>query len=230
LPNPFKIVRIYPHDREAFTQGLAYAGGGILYEGTGLNGRSLLRKVELASGRVLKEAPLPAIYFGEGITLWQDRILQLTWRNQVGFVYDRDTFRLLRQFGYPHEGWGITQDGRKLIVSDGTAVLHFLDPGDYRETGNVLVHDERGPVKGLNELEYVRGVVYANLWPTDDIVVIDPATGLIQERIGLKGLLRGREAQGADVLNGIAYDSRGDRLFITGKFWPKLFEIRRGAP
>jgi glutamine cyclotransferase len=221
----YRVVRSHPHDRQAFTQGLIYADG-FLYEGTGLHGSSSLRKVELASGRVLKEIRLAPIHFGEGITAFGDWIVQVTWRSRVGFVYDKRTFRLLRQFTYPHEGWGITHDGKRLIMSDGTSTLHFLDPKDFRETAVVSVFDERGPVTGLNELEYVQGVIYANIWPTNLIAVIDPGTGRVTARIDLKGLLDPGDAAGADVLNGIAYDARSDRLFVTGKMWPKLFEIK----
>ncbi|MHB8909719.1 MAG: glutaminyl-peptide cyclotransferase [Syntrophales bacterium] len=221
----YRVIRSYPHDRQAFTQGLIYSDG-FLYEGTGLHGSSSLRKVDLASGRVLKEIRLASFYFGEGITAFGDWIVQVTWRSRVGFVYDKKTFRLLRQFTYPHEGWGITHDGKRLIMSDGTAVLHLLDPKDFRETGVISVFDEQGPVTGLNELEYVQGMIYANIWLTNLIVVIDPGTGRVTARIDLKGLLDAGDAAGADVLNGIAYDAGGDRLFVTGKLWPKIFEIK----
>ena len=229
VASPYRVVRSHPHDPQAFTQGLVYDNG-LLYEGTGLHGRSSLRKVELATGRVLKEVRLLPAYFGEGIALFGDRIIQVTWQSRVGFVYDKASFRLLRTFTYSHEGWGLTKDGKRLIMSDGTDVLHFLDPKDYRETATVRVHDERGPVTGLNELEYVRDAVYANLWPTEEIVVIDPGTGRVKDRFQLRGLLDEREAAGVDVLNGIAYDARGDRLFVTGKLWPKLFEIKKRLP
>jgi len=221
----YRVIRSYPHDRQAFTQGLFYADGS-LYEGTGLHGRSSLRKVDPASGRVLKELRLDPSHFGEGITALGDRIVQVTWLSRVGFVYDRTSFRLLKLFAYPHEGWGITYDGKRLIMSDGTSVLHLLDPTDFHETAALSVFDEQGPVTGLNELEYVQGAIYANVWPTDQIAVIDPGTGRVTARIDLKGLLAARNAPGADVLNGIAYDAGGDRLFVTGKLWPKVFEIK----
>ena len=221
----YRVVRTYPHDRQAFTQGLACADG-VFYEGTGLHGRSSLRKVDPASGSILKKISLEQRYFGEGITVLGDRIVQLTWRSQVGFVYDKKTFRLLEKFFYPGEGWGVAHDGQRLIMSDGTAVLRVLDPKDFRETARIPVRDERGPVAGLNELEYVRGAVYANLWPTDEIAVIDPRTGRVRDRIDLRGLLEKNDSPGVDVLNGIAYDPRGDRLFVTGKLWPKVFELR----
>ncbi|MBU2055357.1 MAG: glutaminyl-peptide cyclotransferase [Proteobacteria bacterium] len=221
----YRVVRTYPHDRQAFTQGLACADG-VFYEGTGLHGRSSLRKVDRASGRVLKEVRLEPHYFGEGIAVFGDRIVQLTWRSQIGFVYDKKTFRLLEKFSYPGEGWGLTHDGKRLIMSDGTAVLRVLDPKDFRETAKISVHDERGPVAGLNELEYVRGAIYANVWPTDEIAVIDPRTGRVKGWIDLQGLLDKGDSPGVDVLNGIAYDALGNRLFVTGKLWPKVFELR----
>ncbi|OHE22385.1 MAG: glutamine cyclotransferase [Syntrophobacterales bacterium RBG_19FT_COMBO_59_10] len=221
----YRVVRTYPHDRQAFTQGLTCADG-VFYEGTGLHGRSSLRKVDPASGRVLKEVRLEQRYFGEGIAVFGDRIVQLTWRSQVGFLYDRKTFRLLKRFTYSGEGWGVTHDGKRLIMSDGTAVLRVLDPKDFRETAKIPVHDERGPVAGLNELEYVRGAIYANVWPTDEIAVIDPQTGRVKGRIDLQGLLHKGDSPGVDVLNGIAYDATEDRLFVTGKLWPKVFELK----
>lgn len=221
----YRVIRSYPHDRQAFTQGLFYAEG-CLYEGTGLHGRSSLRKMELATGRVLKKIELDPAYFGEGIAALGDRIVQITWQSRAGFVYDRKSFRLLRRFTYSHEGWGITYDGKRLIMSDGTPILHLLDPTDFHETAAISVFDERGPLAGLNELEYVRGAIYANLWPTDQIAVIDPGTGRVAARIDLKGLLEAKDAPGTDVLNGIAYDARNDRLFVTGKLWPKVFEIK----
>jgi len=220
-----RVIRSYPHDRRAFTQGLVYADG-VFFEGTGLHGRSSLRKVDPASGRVLKEIRLAPSYFGEGITVFGDWIVQLTWRSRVGFVYDKKSFRLRKRFAYPHEGWGITHDGKRIIMSDGTSVLHVLDPKDFHETAIIRVYDERGPVTGLNELEYVQGAIFANVWPTDNIAVIDPGTGRVKAWVDLRGLLAKSDSPGVDVLNGIAYDARGDRLFVTGKLWPKLFEIR----
>jgi glutamine cyclotransferase len=222
----YRVIRSYPHDRQAFTQGLAYEGG-FFYEGTGLNGQSSLRKVDPVSGRILKEIGLDPSHFGEGITVFGDRVVQLTWKSQVGFVYDKNSFHLVRTFTYPREGWGITHDGKNLITSDGTAVLRFIDPQDFREVAILGVHDQKGPVTGLNELEYVQGLIYANVWPTDRIAVIDPRKGRIKAWIDLKGLLGKADSQGVDVLNGIAYDAHGDRLFVTGKLWPKVFEIRK---
>ena len=222
----YKIVNTYPHDRQAFTQGLVFEKG-LLYEGTGLNGSSTLRKVELETGSVLKLYKLPAEFFGEGITIYKNRIIQLTYKSKVGFVYNKDSFKLLQKFDYPTEGWGITYDGKHLITSDGTSTLYLLDPETFREAGRINVHDKNGPVRGLNELEYIKGQIFANVWPTDRIVRIDPETGRVVGRIHLQGLskLLG-ESRKVDVLNGIAYDPVGDRLFVTGKLWPKLFEIK----
>lgn len=222
----YQIVNVYPHDPEAFTEGLAFRDG-CLYEGTGLKGASSLRKVELATGSLLKTLPLPSQYFGEGIALFGNRIVQLTWQDHQGFVYDADTFEPLGQFTYPTEGWGLTQDGSRLIMSDGTSRLHFLDPVTFQETGHVDVHDDTGPVTRLNELEFVRGEIYANIWQEDRIARIDPATGTLLGLIDLSGLLASQHVTDpVDVLNGIAFDPQGERLFVTGKLWPKLFEIR----
>jgi glutamine cyclotransferase len=225
----YRIIRSYPHDRQAFTQGLAYADQ-VFYEGTGLYGRSSLRKVDPASGKVQKQVNLSSHYFGEGITVFGDRIAQVTWRSKTGFVYEKSTFRLISQFTYPHEGWGIAHDGSRFIMSDGTSVLHFLSPNNFRETAVVSVYDERGPVTGLNELEYVRGAIYANVWPSDKIAVIDPQTGRVLSWIDLQGLPDKKDSRGIDVLNGIAYDSRRDRLFVTGKLWPRVYEIQTVMP
>jgi glutamine cyclotransferase len=222
----YKIVHVYPHDRAAFTQGLEYRGG-FLYEGTGLNGQSSLRKVELETGKVLQQIPVDPQYFGEGITLLDQRIIELTWQSHRGFIYDRDTFRRTASFDYPGEGWGLTHDARQVFMSDGTAQIRIWDPSTLQETRRINVHDDAMPIASLNELEYVRGEIYANVWQTDKIVRIDPADGRVTGWIDLTGLLTPAEiSEGADVLNGIAYDSLGDRLFVTGKLWPKLFEIR----
>lgn len=219
------MANIYPHDPDAFTEGLAFDEG-ILYEGTGLYGRSALRRVDLETGRALQIHELPAQFFGEGVTIYKDEIIQLTWQSHVGLVYDKESFELLREFHYPTEGWGITYDGKRLILSDGTSTLHFLDPETFAEIGRIEVRADDGPVTGLNELEYVRGEIYANIWPTDRIAMIAPQTGQVTGWIELEGLLgEGDRSQPVDVLNGIAYDSKGDRLFVTGKLWPKLFEI-----
>ena len=222
----YESMNTYPHDRQAFTQGLLFADG-FLYEGTGLYGASTLRKVALESGEVLQLRELPEQFFGEGLTLMGDRLIQLTWQSRVGFVYDRESFELMRQFNYPTEGWGLTHDGRQLIMSDGSATLFFLDPETFAEIGRVEVRDHRGPVKRLNELEYVGGEIYANIWTTDYIARIAPQTGRVVGWIDLHGLLSPPErGTRVDVLNGIAYDEKNDRLFVTGKWWPSLFEIK----
>jgi glutamine cyclotransferase len=221
----YTIVHTYPHDPDAFTQGLVYDNG-YLYEGTGLDGRSSLRKVELSTGKVLQHIELPAGYFGEGIVLWKDKVIQLTWKSKIGFVYDRDTFRQLRTFTYSREGWGITHDGKRLIMSDGSSSLFFWDPETLKETGHLDVDDKGRPVSNLNELEYIRGEIYANIWQTDRIARISPTTGHVLGWIELPGLLTDRERSQSDVLNGIAYDAKSRRLFVTGKLWPKLFEIQ----
>jgi len=221
----YEIVNVYPHDRNAYTQGLVFEDG-ILYEGTGLRGHSTLRKVALETGAVLQLYALPAQLFGEGVTVFGDKIFQLTWQSNAGFVYDKHSFQLLQQFHYPTEGWGITHDGERLIMSDGTSTLHFLDPETLKEIGRIQVYDSEGPVVRLNELEYVQGEIYANVWQTDRIARIDPHTGQVIAWIELEGLLGPEDlSQPVDVLNGIAYDAQNQRLFVTGKKWPKLFEI-----
>lgn len=225
----YEVVNVYPHDLGAFTQGLVFDGA-TLYEGTGLNGRSSVRRVDLQSGQVLQQVDLNAAYFGEGITVWSEEIIQLTWQSRKGFVYDKQSFELRRDFAYPTEGWGITHDGRRLIMSDGTATLYFWDPNTLAPVDSVDVYDVTGPVVRLNELEYVQGEVWANVWQTDRIARIDPVTGQVLGWIDLSGLLTAEERSRADVLNGIAYLAEEDRLFVTGKLWPKLFEIRLTPP
>jgi len=226
----YRIVNTYPHDPRAFTQGLVFADG-ILYEGTGLRGQSSLRKVDLKTGNILRVRQLSAHFFGEGITIYGNRVIQLTWRAKVGFVYDRQTFQLLDTFNYPTEGWGITHDGRSLIMSDGTSTLYLLDPQTFQEVDRLAVHTRDGPVSRLNELEYVQGEIYANVWKTDRIARISPQTGEVVGWIDLEGLLKPEDRNSRiDVLNGIAYDVENDRLFVTGKLWPKLFEIELVVP
>ena len=221
----YKVVNTYPHDRDAFTQGLVFENG-VLYEGTGLRGHSTLRRVELETGYILQIRELPAQFFGEGVTIYGNKIIQLTWQSNVGFVYDKESFELLQEFNYPTEGWGITHDGKRLIMSDGTSTLHFLDPETFEEIGRIEVLDRGSPVTRLNELEYVQGEIYANVWQTDLIARIAPLTGQVTGWIDLKGLLGPEDrSEPVDVLNGIAYDAENDRLFVTGKLWPKLFEI-----
>jgi glutamine cyclotransferase len=223
----YRVVRSYPHDRLAYTQGLLYHDG-VLYEGTGMNGRSSIRKVRLETGEVLQIRALDQAYFGEGIVIWKDALIQLTWRSGIGFVYDAQSFQPRRTFNYAGEGWGLTHDGTRIIMSDGsdTGTLRFLDPETLRETGKLVVRDGRQPVDELNELEFVKGEIYANVYQTDRIARISPKTGRVVGWIDLRGLLDPRDAAGADVLNGIAYDAAKDRLFVTGKQWPKLFEIQ----
>ncbi len=222
----YKIVNTYPHDDKAFTQGLVYEDG-FIYEGTGLYGRSSLRKVELDTGRVLMNHTLPDRYFGEGLAIHGDEITQLTWRSNVGFVYDKVSFSLVRKFNYPTEGWGVTYDGKNLIMSDGSDTLYFMDPTAHKEIGSIKVTYEGRPVTRLNELEYVNGEIFANVWLSDIIARISPNTGEVTGLIDLRGLSDDFGSRRTDqVLNGIAYDSKGDRLFVTGKLWPKIYEIK----
>ena len=221
----YAVVRTYPHDPSAFTQGLEYVDG-FFYEGTGLNGRSSIRKVKLETGEVVQKRDLPAQYFGEGITIWKGELVQLTWRSQIGFTYDVSTLAPKRTFAYSGEGWGLTHDDRSLIMSDGSAAIRFLDPGSFAERRRIVVTDGGVPVTRLNELENVRGEIYANVWQTDTIVRIAPDTGKVLGWIDVRGLLGTVERSSTDVLNGIAYDAVHDRLFVTGKLWPKIFEIR----
>jgi glutamine cyclotransferase len=223
----YQIVHTYPHDPKAFTQGLIYVDG-HLYESTGLNGRSTLRMLDLATGNVLQKHDLSADVFGEGLTDWASTLIQLTWTSHKAFVYDRFTFSLLRTTPYAGEGWGLTHDDSQLILSDGTPYLRFLAPGSFRVIRRLRVTDQSGrAIENLNELEYVQGEIYANVWQTNEIVRISPQTGKVRGRIDLRGIIDKRELQGdGAVLNGIAYDKAGDRLFVTGKLWPKLFEIK----
>ena len=222
----YEIINTFPHDRNAFTQGLVFEDG-VLYEGTGLYGRSTLRKVELETGNILQMHQLLTKFFGEGITIYGDSIIQLTYKENVGFVYNKDTFELLRKFNYPTEGWGITHNGRHLIMSDGTPTLYFLNPETFEQVSRIKVYDRNTPLWGLNELEYVEGQIYANIWPTERIAVIAPDTGRVTGWIDLKGLFTQQDySRPVDVLNGIGYDKNNGRLFVTGKFWPKLFEIK----
>jgi glutamine cyclotransferase len=220
----YTIVNQYPHDRTAFTQGLTFEDG-ILYEGTGIYGDSTLRKIELETGNILMSNELSSEVFGEGITLCGENLIQITWMNHLGFVYDKETFDLIREFSYPTEGWGVTYDGVKLIMSDGSSTLYFIDPKTFEGLGRIEVHDDDKPVTRLNELEYVLGEIYANVWLTDRICRISPETGEVIGWIDLEGLLNPEEQNQAGVLNGIAYDVNHNRLFVTGKLWPTVFEI-----
>jgi glutamine cyclotransferase len=222
----FAVVQSWPHDPNAYTQGLVYRDG-RLYEGTGLNGLSSLREVELETGAVLRRHDLERQFFGEGIALFKGRIYQLTWRSHVGFIYDAATFQQVGRFDYPTEGWGLTDDGTSLIMSDGSSTLRFLDPATLAVQRSIRVTDHGREISQLNELEFIKGEIYANVYMENDIARIDPATGKVTGWINLTGLLPPEERTGVeDVLNGIAYDAARDRLLVTGKRWPRLFHIR----
>lgn len=223
----YEIINSYPHDPAAYTQGLIWLDG-HLYESTGRRGQSSLRKVDLTTGTVLQRQEMEARYFGEGIVEWGDRIIGLTWQSGTGFVFDRDDFELRQTFSYSGEGWGLTRDERQLYMSDGTAEIRKLDPETLTETGRFTVTYDGKPVRALNELEWVNGEIFANVYQTDLIVRFSPETGVVTGVIDLSGILPAAERQPGytDVLNGIAYDQDTDRLFVTGKYWPKLFEIR----
>ena len=221
-----QVVRTYPHDPRAFTQGLFYLDG-KLYESTGLTGRSDIREVALETGEMVRSVPLLPTYFGEGIVNWGPEIISLTWQNGIGFRWRRSDFKQLGSFRYPGEGWALTQDGRNIIMSDGTASLRFLDPATLKEVRRLQVTDQGRPIDRLNELEWVKGEILANIWMTSRIARIDPTTGRVRGWIELGDLAK-RHANGDpdSVANGIAYDAAKDRLFITGKNWPKLYEVK----
>jgi glutaminyl-peptide cyclotransferase len=223
----YEVVRTYPHDPTAFTEGLFYLNG-YLYESTGLEQHSSIRKVRLETGQVLQKYDVPAQYFGEGIVNWHNHLISLTWKSHVGFVRDLATFKVQREFHYEGEGWALTQDGKQLLMSDGTSEIRRLNPETLLPVGRIQVTLEGKPVNNLNELEWVKGEIYANLWQTNWILRIDPHDGHVLGAINMAGLLSPSDiVKGqTDVLNGIAYDAKGDRLFVTGKNWPKLFEIR----
>jgi glutamine cyclotransferase len=222
----YEIVHVWPHDREAFTQGLVFNDGKLL-ESTGEVGRSSLRRVELETGKVLQKVEVPPPYFAEGITLLKGKIYQLTWQHQLGLVYDAWTFEKIGQFNYQGEGWGVANDGQSLILSDGSSHIRFLDPDNFQVRKTIAVFDGSQPVSEINELEYIHGEIYANIWHADRIARIDPQTGHVVGWINLAGLLSPGEVQDEEaVLNGIAYDEASGRIFVTGKLWPKLFEIR----
>ncbi len=218
----FSIVNTYPHDDNAFTEGLVYSNGS-LYESTGLNGESSLRRVDLTTGNVLQEILLPGEYFGEGITVINNTIIQLTWQSNIGFIYDKNTFATLGNFTYPTEGWGLTYDGRQLIMSDGTDKLYFLNPTTFQQTGQVAVHYGTTSIVKINELEYINGYVYANIWQTNRIAIINPVTGEVKAWINLAEL-PAPAPDGNNVPNGIAYDQNNNRIFVTGKDWPNLYQ------
>ncbi len=221
----YKIVNTYPHDTNSFTQGLIFDKG-VLYESTGLNGHSAVKIVDLKTGKTLKSHELPDNYFGEGIAIIENKIIQLTWRSKTGFVYDKKTLKLIKKFSYQTQGWGITYDGKYLIISDGSAVLYFMDPNTFKVVGTLEVYGDSGKVSKLNELEYINGEIYANICGTEKIARINPKTGRVTAWIDLSGLLNKEDKKNrVDILNGIAFNSDKGRLFVTGKLWPKLFEI-----
>ena len=221
----YKIKHTWPHDRTAYTQGLIYQDG-ILWESTGQYGASSLRKVELKTGRVLQKISVPEDYFAEGMTLLRGKVFQLTWQAQRGFIYDPATLQKQGEFLYQGEGWGLTHDGESLIMSDGSNQIRYLNPHTFQTVRTISVFDRGKPIMRLNELEFIRDEIYANIWETDRIARIDPKSGKVLGWIDLTGLLSDKDRTGAeDVLNGIAYDEKGKRLFVTGKLWPKLFEI-----
>lgn len=227
----YAVVRSYPHDTAAFTEGLFYRDG-FMFESTGLAGRSFIRKWNLETGFSEQERLIDSRYFGEGIVDWKNRLYELTWTNELGFIYDIDTFEKVGEFSYPGEGWALTRDDKRLMMSDGTSFIRFLDPETLKETGRIEVTDNGVPVRNLNELEWVKGELLANIWQTTRIARIDVRTGHVLGWIELAGLLKeaGVSGQRDDVLNGIAYDAAGDRLFVTGKLWPKVFEIKLTPP
>jgi glutamine cyclotransferase len=227
----YSVVHDYPHDPGAFTEGLFYLNG-VLYESTGLEGKSDIRKVQLETGKVLQQRPIDAKYFGEGIIAWKGKLVELTWQSQIGFTYDLNSFKPRASFRYKGEGWALTSDGHRIVMSDGTPQLRFLNPETLAETGRLDVTINGRPLAMINELEWVKGEVYANIWQTNYIARIDPANGKVTGVIDLSPLMAQEQAKGGqiDVLNGIAYDAAHDRLFVTGKLWPDLYEIKLTGP
>jgi glutaminyl-peptide cyclotransferase len=226
----YAVVRARPHDTAAFTEGLVFWNG-MLIESIGLYGQSALRKVDLETGKVTQEVRLPDTIFGEGATVLGERVYQLTWKSGKGFIYDVQTLKRQGEFAYTGEGWGLTTDGTSLIMSDGTSRIRFIDPGTFQVTRSIDVTARGQPVQNLNELEIIRGVLYANVWKTRYVLEIDPATGRVLGSVDFtRILLAGDTTPSTDVMNGIAYDEKGDRIFVTGKNWPKLFEVRLDAP
>jgi glutamine cyclotransferase len=219
------IVKTFPHASNAFTEGLLYQDG-FLYESTGRNGKSSIRKVALDTGAVVQQHDLDPKYFGEGIVTWKDRLIGLTYKTEIGFVYDLASFNPISDFHYSGEGWGMTKDGSHLFMSDGTSDLRILDPATENETGRIHVTCDGRPIKNINELEWIKGEIYANIWLTSVIVRINPATGAVDGLIDVSNLLTlASQNQAVDVPNGIAYDAAGDRMFVTGKLWPSLYQI-----
>lgn len=222
----YEVVNTYPHDAQAFTQGLIFQDGEFL-ESTGLEHRSTLRRVELQTGKVLQKIDVPGYFFAEGMTLFGGKIYQLTWTGMKGFIYDPKTFEKTGEFKYEGEGWGLTHDADSLILSDGSDEIRFLDPNTHAVKRTISVTDAGRPVEEINELEYVKGEIYANIWHNNRIARIDPSDGRVKGWIDLSGLLKPGEVTSEEaVLNGIAYEEKGDRLFVTGKLWPKIFEIK----
>jgi glutamine cyclotransferase len=222
----YVIVLVYPHDTAAFTQGLIFQDGKLL-ESTGQEGQSTLRSVDLDSGQVVRKVDVPSQYFAEGMTLLNGKLYQLTWQHQLGFIYDYQTFEKVGQFNYQGEGWGLTNDGKSLILSDGSNRIRFLNPVTFSVTKTIAVTDNGKPVSRLNELEFIQGEIYANIWHDERIVTINPDTGAVTSWIDFTGLLKPGEARDSEaVLNGIAVDQSTGRLFVTGKLWPKLFEVK----
>jgi glutaminyl-peptide cyclotransferase len=222
----WEILATYPHDADAFTQGLEYRDGEF-FESTGRYGESSLRRVDLETGEVLQLHELDEHLFGEGLTVYGDRIYQLTWQAEVAFVYDRNTFELLGEYTYEGEGWGLANDGNRLIMSDGSNLITYRDPETFEEIGTIQVYDDRVPMTELNELEYIDGEIWANIWLQDVIVVIDPESGQVTRRLDMTDLLQDEDRgdHDVDVLNGIAWDEENGRLFVTGKLWPVIYEI-----
>jgi len=222
----YMIVADYPHDHEAYTQGLLYHNG-FLYESTGQRGQSSIRKLDISSGAILQKHMLAEEYFGEGLTFFRGNLIQLTWQAFTGFIYEPESLFPIEQFYYNSEGWGLTDDGDQLIMSDGTSDLYFLEPGTYAVIRTLTVTDQGKPIRFLNELEYIKGEIFANILSEERIACIDPGTGIVKRWIDLTGLVPALPTGYAiDVLNGIAYDAEHDRLFVTGKLWPRIFEIR----
>jgi glutaminyl-peptide cyclotransferase len=222
----YKVIHTYPHNTDAFTQGLVYDKG-VLFEGTGQESGSTLREVELETGKVIRQHNLDAVLFGEGIALYRDRIYQVTWENKVGFIYEKSTFKVINKIYYPTQGWGLTTIGDKILMSDGTNILYYYEPEMFTVVSKIEVYDNEKKIDSLNELEYINGEIWANIWMNDHIARIDPASGKVLGYIDLKGILPASDRNPeTDVLNGIAYDPDGKRIFVTGKRWPKLFEIK----
>lgn len=221
-----KIIKTFPHDTKSYTQGLIFEDD-ILYEGTGQYGQSVLRKTDFKTGNILAELSLPSQYFGEGITSFGDKIIQLTWTSRVGFVYDKKSFKLINTLQYDTQGWGLTTDGKQLIMSDGSSFIYFLDPEYFTQSGKIEIFDNHGPVNMINELEYIDGLIYANIYQTEEIIAFDPNNGKVMKRIDCRKIVpTGYKGEQDNVLNGIAFDKKTGRIFITGKRWPNLFEVK----